>query len=172
MPWFRRDEPSPDLTADRIRGAIVDLVERRDEAATAASSALLGQAEVQQAIREQHRRLVRARAQLDEALVLARRVAEETARDDGEVEAIPFRSNVDGLQVQRDVVGSALDQLDDLQDVSSSHVGAAREVLVRSRATFDLALREQLRLLVALERLERSRTLLAARGQPRPDGRP
>ncbi|WP_375503319.1 hypothetical protein [uncultured Jatrophihabitans sp.] len=173
MAWLRRepDDASAGQTADRIRAAIVDLTERRDEAATATSAALLGQVEVQHALRDQHRRLQLALTQLDHALTLARRVAEDTARDEGELAALPFRGNVEGLGVQRDVVVAAIAQLDQLQDASRSHVGAARDVLGRSRAAFDLALREQLRLLVALERLERSRVLFAARaarGQERP----
>lgn len=169
MAWFRHepDDPSADQVADRIRGAIVDLIARRDDAASAASAALLGQVEVQAALLDQHHRLQLATVQLDRALALARRVADETARADGELEALPFRGNVDGLQVQRDVIVAALDQLDALQNASRSHVGAARELLTRSRATFDEALREQLRLLVSLERLERTRVLVAARARAR-----
>ena len=173
MAWFRHepDDPSAEQVADRIRGAIVDLIARRDEAATAASAALLGQVEVQAALRDQHHRLQLATVQLDHALTLARRVADETARVDGELEAMPFRTNVDGLQVQRDVITAALGQLDALQDASRSHVGAAREVLACSRATFDEALREQLRLLVGLERLERARVVLAARAEAQAQAR-
>ena len=169
MAWFRRarDEPVTVPTADRIRGAIVELTERRDDAAVAASAALVGQVEVQHAILDQHRRLDQALTQLDDAIALARRVADEIAHDDGEPAALPFRSNVDGLQVQRDVIVASLGQLDDLQATSHSHVDAAREVLLRSRAAFDQALREQLRLLVTFERLERTRVLLAARAEQR-----
>ena len=165
MAWLRHepDDAPVEPGAERIRAVILDLAERRDEAAAAASKALVGQVEVQHALRDQHRRLQLAVAQLDQALALARRVAEDTARDDGEPAALPYRGHVEGLQVQRDVVVGALAQLDELQDVSQAHVGAAREVLTRSRAVFDEALHEQLRLLVALERLERTRALLAAR---------
>ena len=167
MAWLRHDpddEPA-EPSADRIRAAIVELADRRDDAAAAASTALLGQVEVQHALHDQHRRLRVALEQLDDAVTLASRVAADIAREDGEPAALPYRGNVEGLQVQRDVIVSAIGQLEDLRDVSQSHVGAAREVLARSRAVFDEALREQLRLLVALERLDRTRVLLAARAR-------
>ncbi len=169
MSWLRRraDDPPVEQAVDRIRAAIVELTERRDEAAYAATAALLGQAEVQHALHEQQRRLRLALVQLDHALTLARRVADDVARDDGAVAALAYYANVDGLQVQRDVVVASVEQLEQIQNVSRSHVGAAREVLVRSRAVFDAALHEQLRLLVTLEQLERARLLLVARSTRR-----
>ena len=163
----RRPTRTGPETLAAVRAAITDLLQRRDRARAAAGGALVHQAQVRRAVTVQRQELAAAVTQLDDAVRLARDVADRTEAEDGEAAAIPFRTNVEGLQRQRDVLGQAVDQLDALDDSSESHVAAARDVLVRTQAEFDEALREHLAVLVLLERAERDRIVRAAREQHR-----
>ncbi len=171
--WRRERSPQPDPTGPEslaaVRAAIADLLRRRDRARAAAGGALVHQAQVRRALTEQRFELAAALDQLDDAIRLAGEVADRTAAEDGEVAAIPFRMNVDGLQRQRDVVGQAVGQIDALGETSVVHIASAREVLTRTQTQFDDALREHLAALALLERAHRERIVREARAR-RPDG--
>lgn len=169
--WHRARGSSPEPagaeTLTAVRAAITELLQRRERARTSAGGALVHQAQVRRAVAEQRRELSAAVAHLDGALRLARDVADRTAAEDGEAAALPFRSTVEGLQRQHEVLGQAAAQLDALDQTSGLHVAAAREVLTRTQAEFDEALREHLAVLLLLERAERDRIVRAARARHR-----
>lgn len=169
--WRRARGPSPEPTGPEtlaaVRAAMTDLLQRREAARRSAGGALMHQAQVRRAVAEQRLALDGAIAQLDDAVRLAREVADRTAAEDGEAAALPFRTNAEGLQRQREVLDQAVAQLDGLDETSGSHVAAAREVLARTQGEFDEALREHLAVLVLLERAERDRIVRAARDRHR-----
>lgn len=154
-----------------VRRAITAITAARETATRNAAAALVNQAQAGRAISLQRAELARAVADVDTAVAAAERVAADALETDGPEAAAPYQLHVSGLQSQRDVLGAALRQVDQLRDASGEQVGRARELLVRSRAELDAALREQLRLLIAIERLERARLIAAARRQP-PQERP
>lgn len=169
MAWFRRLgfgrndlEDDPDPTA-AIRASIQTITTARDAASRNAAAALVNQAQVGRALTLQRGELVRSLADVDEAVAAAQGVADDARTTDGAAAAAPYEQHVAGLRTQRDVLAIALEQVDGLSSVSGEHVERARELLGSSRRDLDAALHEQLRLLVAVERLDRARAVAAAR---------
>lgn len=160
-----RDRPGDDDPAAAIRGAIHALTAARDTARRNAAAALVNQTHVARALALQRAELVRSLADVDSAVSAAHRVADDACATDGPEAAAPYQQHVAGLRTQRDVLAVALEQIDGLSEVSDEHVSQARRLLVTSRHDLDAALHEQLRLLVALERLDRARAIAAARAR-------
>lgn len=154
-----------DGPARAIRQAIVTITSARETALRNAATALVNQAQVRHALAVQQAGLSAARAEVDAAIAAAQRVAESVRRDDGEEAAAPYLRHVEGLRSQLQVIDLATAQLGELSEVSGEHVSRARSVLDTSRRSLDAALREQLRLLVAVERLDRARAVAAVRAQ-------
>ncbi|MBE7187140.1 hypothetical protein [Jatrophihabitans endophyticus] len=168
MPFRRRDRPDGDPAA-AIRSAITSITTARDTATRNAAAALVNQGQVGRALALQRAELTRSLADVDAAVAAAQRVADDARTTDGAAAAAPYEQHVEGLHTQRDVLALALEQIDGLSDAAGAQVARARDLLVTSRRDLDAALHEQLRLLIAVERLERARAVEAAR---RAGGRP
>ncbi|SHG77733.1 hypothetical protein SAMN05443575_2750 [Jatrophihabitans endophyticus] len=153
----RRD---PAAVADDIRRTIARLDDQRRLAARTAGRALVGQAEVQRACAQQLEALRAAFAEAEDAQTLALRAA-RTARRDGDAAVEDYERTAAGLASVQDALGLATQPIHDLLAAARGNTERAREVLVRARAVLDDQLREQVRLLVAFERAERQRVLLA-----------
>lgn len=153
-----------------IRAAITAITSARDTAARNAATALVNQRHVGRALALQRAELVRSLADVDTAVVAAQRVAADARSSDGAEAAAPYEQHVAGLLTQREVLGLALEQIDGLTGVTDEHVARARQLLVDSRRDLDAALHEQLRLLIAVERLDRAREIASARERRRTDG--
>lgn len=165
---FRRHGRTPDDDpAVAIRAAIRAITSARDTAARNAAAALVNQSHVGRALALQRADLVRSLSEVDGAVTAAQRVAAGALVTDGPVAAAPYEQHVAGLHAQRDVLAQVLSQIDNLTDVSGEQIARARELLISSRRDLDAALHEQLRLLVAVERLDRARAVEAARRRAR-----
>lgn len=159
---FRRRHPDDDPAA-AIRASIAAITSARESATRNAAGALVNEAQVRQALGRQRDELIRSVAEVETAIAAAQRIATDALTNDGADAAAPYELQVNGLQTQRDVLALALEQIDGLSEVSGEHVEQGRRLLVRGRHDLDAALREQLVLLAAVERLDRARLVAAAR---------
>lgn len=159
---FGHGEPDP---FDRIRQTIAAIGDQRSAAAANTGAALVNQAQVERALRDQMAQLVRVREQITDALATAERAAAGARADDGELAAAPYEQTADGLRSALDVVGASFAQLDGLHDVSQTNIQQARELVAAARRTLDTALRDQVKLLLRLERVHREHLLEQARGR-------
>lgn len=164
-----------------IRRAIIRLTEQREQAVADAGRALVTHAELSQAVRNQHAYLARVTREIDAALDLAAHAAERARTDavaaaagDADAErlgtaaAAPYERTCAALRRQGDVVAATAVQLESLDAISAEQIARTRELLRESVRSLDGAIREQLRLLVELERIERARLVAAARAQVPP----
>lgn len=163
MPFRRHDRTSDDDPSVAIRAAVRAITAARDTATRNAATALVNQSHVGRALALQRAELVRSLADVDAAVAAAQRVADDVRSTDGPSAAALYEQHVAGLHTQRDVLAVALQQVDGLTDAADVQVARARELLLSSRHDLDSALHEQLRLLIAVERLERARAVAAAR---------
>lgn len=189
-PTARSTGPAPadaESTA-AIRRAIIRLTEQREQAAADAGRALVTQAEVTQSVRNQRAYLARVVREIDAALALAADAAArarseaasaaprgadtERLADDADAErladaaAAPYEHTGAALRRQREVVTGTAAQLEHLDAISAEQIARTRELLRESVRSLDAAIREQLRLLVEFERIERKRIVAAARWNP------
>lgn len=161
----RRSDRADDDPGVAIRRAISAITAARETATRNAAAALVNQAQIGRALAVQRADLSQAMTDVDTAVAAAQRVAADARETDGAEAAAPYELHVSGLRSQRDVLGAAVEQVDQLRDVSGEHVERARQLLTSSRRELDAALREQLRLLIAVERLDRARLIAAARAR-------
>ncbi|MDQ2797186.1 MAG: hypothetical protein M3Y06_08485, partial [Actinomycetota bacterium] len=122
---------------ERIRQTIVAINEQRRAAATNAGAALVNQAEVERALREQLVQLVKARAQIGEALAAAERAAGGARADSGELAAAPYDQTAAALRSALEVITASFAQLDGLHEVSQTNIQQARDLLSAARRTLD-----------------------------------
>lgn len=151
---------------DRIRQTITWIDGQRRAATARAGAALVSQAQVERALREQLLALAQARVEITEALAAADRAATDALAEEGTGAAAPYQQTGAGLRCALDAVAASTVQLNGLHEVSRANIGRAREVLIVARRSLDAALRTQLGLLVALERAHRQRLIEQARRQP------
>lgn len=153
---------------DRIRQTIAWIDGQRRAATANAGAALVSQAQVEHALREQLIVLSRARVEISDALSAANRAATDALAEQGAVAAAPYEQTGAGLRSALDVVAASTAQLNALHEVSRTNIGQAREVLIGARRSLDAALREQLALLLALERTQRQRLVQQSRRRTPP----
>ncbi len=164
--WRRGPKPAPeDDPAAAVRRVIVRLTEQREAAMRGAAGAIVNQSHVNRALLEQRARLELARTDVQISVDAAQQVADVALARDGAVAANPYLVHVDGLRRQAEVLDVAADQITGMQSTSDGQTQRARQLLREATATLDGAVREQLRLLIAIERLERQRAILAARSR-------
>jgi hypothetical protein len=144
---------------------IARIAAQREAATYSAATAIVNTGQVQQALALQRAQLETARSELAGAVELARRVADDVLAQDGAVAAIAYQLNVEGLQSQDSVLEAAVRQIDGLTEATAGQVDTARTLLRSATRSLDEALREQLRLLIAVERLEYQRVVLEARAR-------
>lgn len=158
------------IVAD-IRRTIGRLDEERRRAATAAGRALVSQAEVKRACDEQLRALAAAFGEAEHAEVMARRAADGARRDaDGasgsvggcgaegpDSDLTAFEQTAAGLRTVQDALDAAAEPIHALLAGARDNVEHSQRVLARARQIFDEQVREQVRLLGALERAEQQR---------------
>lgn len=175
-PWSTNSASPEGESSAAIRRAIIRLAEQREQAAADAGRAVVTQAELIRAVRDQRAYLSRVVGEIDAAIALAsdaaaraRSEAVSASLDGADVErlgdaaAAPYAQTGAALRRQRDVVSATAAQLERLDAVSAEQIARTRELLRESVRSLDDAIREQLRLLVELERIERARLVAAAR---------
>lgn len=176
-----RPPPEEALGPAAIRDAIRRIVAQRDRVRTEARRALVSYEQVRHAVAAQRLHLQTARTEIDTAI--ARAVAAATqaradalaaARsadlDDARAEAAadaaaaPFEQATGGLQHQRDAIDQAAAQLEAAAAEAAGEITQGRALIAAGAASLDAALREEVALLVRLERAERARVIARARG--------
>lgn len=142
-------------------------------------------AQVRAALREQRSRLGEAAEQVADAIRTAEHAAAEARADAlGEARraglpedravalaaasALPFERTAAGLRSQADVLEQAARQLADVTGAAAREIADGRALVRASLHSMDTALREQLTLLVELERAERARLIDRARQRQPP----
>jgi hypothetical protein len=171
-----------------IRESIRRTVERREAARLAAGRMLADEAQVGAAVRDQRERLAAADRDIDAAIAAADgaadAAAEEARRDAGgqsggagadafaAAAAHPYRQTADALRGQKQVLAAATAQLDRIAETSGGRIAQSRTLMQANLAVLDTALREQLKLLLAVERAERARMIARARQLQRRQSEP
>lgn len=147
----RRDALGDSLR--QARRAIARIAEQRDAAQRRFGALVVDEANVLQALRAQRAWLDGSLAEIERARALA--VDAGVAARAGGGDARPYEQTAAGLQRQADVVAASRAQLEAAQLACRDNVSRARELLHDTQAALDASLREQLRLLSSLERLDR-----------------
>ena len=75
-----------------------------------------------------------------------------------------------GLQRQREALAATAAELEHVDAATSDQIARARELVRASLRSLDETLREELKLLVALERVQRDRAVAAARAAAQDHG--
>lgn len=152
----------------RIRAAIVRIDDQRRRAVHNAGALIVDQAEAERAVRQLRADLVRAGDEIRAAAELARAAAEEALADGGAVAAAPYQQAAGGFDSQFAVVERSLAHIDRTGQDTAANVERARELLRRNRASLDDAMREQVQLLVRIERAQREQVIAALQHRRRP----
>jgi len=157
-----RRRPDDDPTA-AVRRAILQLRRGQRQLAARIGTAAVARGQTEQAIAEQSQFLARAQAEIVRAKAAAERAAAKARTDGDQVDAARYELAARGLQSQFDTVQVTVDQLEHVRDTAAQHIDRTRDLLRRTQASLDQAVRAQVSMLADLERLERQRVIAARR---------
>lgn len=177
-----RDPADPDAATAAIRQAIRRIAEQRERVRAEAGRALVSYEQVRHAVTTQRAHLRAAREEIDdaiagavaagdragsEAFAAARRdgLDEEQAQASARAAAAPYEHASTGLRRQRDAIDQAAEQLAAAARAAAGEISQGRALIGASAASLDAALRDEVALLVRLERAERARVIARARQQ-------
>jgi hypothetical protein len=180
----RREPADPDESSAAIRESIRRIADQRERARIDVGRALVNYAGVEHAIAAQRAHLAASRADIEDAIAAATAAGEragaealaaarQAGLDEAQAQAAaraaaaPYEHASTGLQRQRDVIDGTAGQLEAAAEAAAGEISRGRALLVASAASLDATLKEQVALLVRLERAERARAIARAR-RPQP----